>query len=187
MLELDILNLNVNWSEHKVKLIAFPTTTGGLPMVANTFRLQYTTYYNKIIVDALPSSASATLKNYIALEPGWVKTGIDMNNVTIATIRTNAAKLDTDLTKRADYGIRWIDLNKDEVQTDDEQFYFHTLTIEFVPTSSLNAIAINPTTGKMPYDGKMYIDDVVLYGYANGAPINSLEPVSDFVFDVSGE
>lgn len=187
MLELDVLNQNVNWSEHKVKLIAFPATTGGLPMVANTFRLQYTTYYNQLIVEAMPSYTAAVLKNYIALEPGWVKTGIDMNNVTINTIKTNAAKLDTDLTKRLDCGIRWIDLNKDTVQTANEMFYFHTLTIEFVPAATLNAIAINPTTGKMPYDGIMYIDDVVLYGYANGAPINSLEPASDFVFDVSGE
>jgi len=187
MLELDVINQNVNWSEHKVKLIAFPLTTGGLPTVPNTFRLQYTTYYNKDIVDAMPSSAAATLKNYIALEPGWVKVGIDMNNVTIGTIRTNAAKLDTDSTKRSDYGIRWIDLNKDSIETPNELFYFHTLTIEFVPNDTLNAIAINPTTGKMPYVGKMYIDDVVLYGYANGAPVNNLEPAPDFVFDVSGE
>lgn len=187
MLELDVINMNVNWSEHKVKLIAFPPTSGGLPMVANTFRLQYTTYYNKVIVDAMPNSASAVLKNYIALEPGWVKTGIDANNVTIATIRTNAAKVDGDPTKRSDIGTRWIDLNRDNIQTDDEIFYFHILTIEFVPNSSLNAIAINPTTGKMPYVGKMYIDDVILYGYANGAPIDSLEPAIDFVFNVSGE
>lgn len=187
MLELNITNLNVNWSEHKIKLIAFPMTSGGLPMVANTYRVQYTTYYNKVIVDALPSSAAATLKNYIALEPGWVKTGIDMNNVTIGTIRTNAAKLDDDPTKRTDYGTRWIDLNKDTVQTDNEIFYFMTLTIEFVPSSSLNAICVNPTTGRMPYDGIMYIDDVKLFGYANGAPINRLEPDPNFVFDVSGE
>ncbi|NLZ61349.1 MAG: cellulase family glycosylhydrolase [Acholeplasmataceae bacterium] len=120
MLQLDVLNLNVNWSEHKVKLIAFPLTSGGLPMVPNTFRVQYTTYYNKAIVDALPNSGSCVLKNYIALEPGWVKTGIDQNNVSIATIRTNAAKDDSDPTKRSDYGIRWIDLNQDQVATDNE-------------------------------------------------------------------
>lgn len=187
MLQLDVLNLNVNWSEHKVKLIAFPLTTGGLPMVANTFRVQYTTYYNKAIVDALPSSGSCVLKNYIALEPGWIKTGIDQNNVTITTIRTNAAKEDTDPTKRSDYGIRWIDLNKDTIQTDNELFYFQVITLEFVPNDTLNAICVNPTTGKMPYDGIMYIDDVRLYGYANGAPIDTLEPPADFVFDLGGE
>jgi mannan endo-1,4-beta-mannosidase len=187
MMELDILNLNVNWSEHKVKLIAFPPTDGGLPMVANTFRLSYTTYYNKAIVDALPNPTSAVLKNYIALEPGWVKTGIDQNNVTIGTIMTNAAKEDTDPTKRADYGIRWIDLNGDTIETDNELFYFHVMTIEFTPNDSLNAIAINPTTGRMPYDGIMYLDDVILYGYHNGAPIDNLEPDPDFIFDVTYE
>jgi len=183
MLELDVENLNVNWSEHKVKLIAFPQTEGGLPMVPNTFRLSYTTYYNKELVDVLPNSGSAVLKNYIALEPGWVKTGIDMNNVTISQIRTNAEKEDDDPTKRDDYGIRWIDLNQDGIETENEQFYFHILTVEFVPNDSLNAIAINPTTGRMPYEGIMYIDDVVLYGYAEGAPIDSLEPDPDFEFD----
>ncbi|MFA5067431.1 MAG: hypothetical protein WC466_05265, partial [Candidatus Izemoplasmatales bacterium] len=184
MLQLDVLNLNVNWAEHKVKLIAFPLTSGGLPMVPNTFRVQYTTYYNQVLVDALANSGSCVLKNYIALEPGWVKTGIDQNNVTIATIRTNAAKEDTDPTKRSDYGIRWIDLNKDSIETANEQFYFHTVTLEFIPNDTLNAIAINPTVGKMPYDGIMYIDDVKLYGYANGAPIDTLEPPADFVFDL---
>jgi mannan endo-1,4-beta-mannosidase len=183
MLELDVENLNVNWSEHKVKLIAFPQTEGGLPMVPNTFRLSYTTYYNKDLVDVLPNSGSAVLKNYIALEPGWVKTGIDMNNVTISQIRTNAEKEDDDPTKRDDYGVRWIDLNQDGIETENEQFYFHILTVEFVPNDSLNAIAINPTTGRMPYEGIMYIDDVVLYGYAEGAPIDSLEPDPDFEFD----
>jgi len=187
MLELDILNLNVSWSEHKVKLIAFPLTTGGLPMVPNTFRVQYTTYYNQAIVDLLPNSGSCLLENYIALEPGWVKTGINLNNVTIATIRTNAAKDDSDPTKRTDYGIRWIDLNQDDIQTDNEMFYYQVVTVEFVPNDSLNAICVNPTTGKMPYDGIMYIDDVILYGYANGAPVDNLEPPADFVFDVSGE
>ncbi|TVP84655.1 MAG: hypothetical protein EA375_06135 [Acholeplasmataceae bacterium] len=187
MLELDILNTSGNWAEHKVKLIAFPMTTGGLPMVPNTFRVQFTTYYNKQIVDALPNSGSAVLKNYIALEPGWVKTGIDLNNVTIATIRTNADKDDTDLTKRTDIGVRWIDLNQDGIETPDELFYFHTVTIEFVPNDSFNAITINPTTGRMAYDGVMFIDDVILYGYADGAPIDSLEPDPNFDFDVSGE
>jgi hypothetical protein len=185
MLELDILNLDVAWAEHKIKLIAFPLTEGGLPMVPNTFKLSYTTYYNKGIIDALPNSASATLKNYIALEPGWIKTGIDQNNVTIATIRANALKDDLDPTKRKDYGVRWIDLNGDTTQTDNELFYFHILTIEFTPNDSLNAIAINPTVGRMPYDGVMYIDDVILYGYKDGAPIDQLEPSVDFEFDVS--
>lgn len=183
MLELDVQNKNVNWSEHKVKLIAFPPTSYGLPMIPNTFRLQYTTYYNKAIVDALPNSGSGTLKNYIALEPGWVKTGIDQNNVTINTIKANAAKEDTDPTKRTDIGVRWIDLNKDSVETAEELFYFHTLTIEFIPNDTLNAVAINPTTGSLPYEGIMYIDDVKLFGYAQGAPIDSLEPDPDFVFN----
>lgn len=182
LLELDILNSSGHWSEHKVKLIAFPPTSGGLPMIPNTFRVQYTTLYNKEIVDAL--GGNPTLKNYIALEPGWVKTGIDANNVTINTIRTNADKDDSDPTKRSDIGVRWIDLNGDGIETPNELFYFQTVTIEFVPNDTLNAIAINPTTGGMPYDGVMYIDDVILYGYADGAPIDSLEPDPDFEFDL---
>jgi mannan endo-1,4-beta-mannosidase len=184
MLEMNVLNSGGNWAEHKVKLIAFPPTSSGLAMIPNTFRLSYTTYYNKEIVDAL--GGSPVLKNYIALEPGWIKTGIDANNVSISAIRTNALKEDTDPTKRADIGVRWIDLNDDGIQTSNEMFYFHVLTIEFVPNDTLNAIAINPTTGGMAYDGIMYIDDVILYGYQDGAPIDSLEPDPNFEFDVSG-
>ena len=185
LLELDILNTSGHWSEHKVKLIAFPPTEGGHPMVPNTFRVQYTTLYNKEITDAL--GGNPILKNYIALEPGWVKTGIDANNVTINAIRTNAEKDDEDPTKRDDIGVRWIDLNGDGVQQDNELFYFHTVTIEFTPNDTLNAIAICPTTGGMPYDGIMYIDDVILYGYAHGAPIDSLEPDPDFEFDLGDD
>ncbi|MFP4187588.1 MAG: hypothetical protein ACLFSU_05405, partial [Acholeplasmataceae bacterium] len=183
MLELDVENEDVRWSEHKVKFIAFPETEDGLPMVPNTFRVSYTTYYNKEIVDDLSNAGNAVLKNYIALEPGWVKTGINENNISISSIRSNAEKDDDDPSKSDDYGIRWIDLDQDGTETDDELFYFHDLTIEFVPNDSLNAIAVNPTTGGMPYEGIMYIDDVVLYGYSEGAPVDSLEPDPDFEFE----
>jgi mannan endo-1,4-beta-mannosidase len=171
MLKLDITD-GTEWSEHKVKFLGFPKTSGGLNLLPCTKKVSFELYYEK------KSGTAGTFKPYIALEPNWVKTAIDLNRISVSAIETNAAKSDDDLSKRTDYDIKTIE-GKD--------YYWMKITIEFLTDSTYNGLAVCPTTENLKvngtaYSGICYMDNIVFYGYPDGILDAPIDPPADVEF-----
>ena len=167
-----VLELNVTdgsaWSEHKVKFVGLPNTSEGNPLIPQTYRVQFTLYYE------YDANASGTFMHYIALEPGWIKVAMGKNDISISTLK--AKYREAGLTDPADpatpYGVTKKTFHGDA----DKLWFYQTVTIEFTPDASLNALCICPTTRNFDYSGFILIDDVIFSGYSGEIPVDSLEP-----------
>ncbi len=124
------------WEEMKVKF-------QDLKEIAQGAKIQFTVYLekNKAIPSATKSKPELNLpgiQSYIAFEPGWVKTGLAMNNKLLKDLEV--VKLD-----------------------DGKEYYKQTTALEFFQNPAYIGICICPTLGFVQYSGSVYIDDLIVY------------------------
>lgn len=137
MLKVDAIFPGQNeWEELKVK---FPS----MSEVSEAAQLEFTIYLEKALVST-PSGKSKPeiklpgLQNYIAFDPGWIKTGQGSQNCALE-----------------DLEIVTLD--------DGKEYYKQTCLFEFFTNPDYKLVTICPTMGYVAYTGPVYIDDVKIY------------------------
>lgn len=124
------------WEELKVKFVP-------LAGAADSAKIAFTVYLRKDLAKASetkskPEDKLPGFQHYVAFEPGWVKTGIRENNLSLAD--AEVVKLD-----------------------DGNEYYKQTLEIEYFQNPSYIGVCICPTFGYVSYKGPVYIDNVVFF------------------------
>lgn len=137
MLQIDAVFPGENeWEELKVK---FPSMTE----VSQAAQLEFTVYFEKDLAStpsgkSKPEDKLPGLQNYIAFDPGWIKTGQGTQNCELE--------------------------NLEVVTLDDgKEYYKQTCLFEFFTNPDYTLVTICPTMGYVAYTGPIYIDTVNIY------------------------
>lgn len=124
------------WEETKLKFVP-------MKEIAEGAKMQFTVYLEK--ARAKPSTTKQKpedklpgMQNYVAFEPGWVKTALGANSKFLKDLEV--VTLD-----------------------DGKEYYKQVAAVEFFQNPSYIGVCICPTLGYVAYSGPFYVDDIVIY------------------------